>query len=135
MVPNSRTIDEIIKKAMLSGDFDHLPGTGKPIVWKDNPFTPCEMRMVENLLKNNNLAYPWMETRKEIEKFMIDLINKIKNRLPLSPTMETEISKQILSLNKKIFDYNLSVPGVRFQRRMINLEEILQSIKQEKIIE
>lgn len=134
MIPNDQAIDEIIKRAMVSGDFDNLPGTGKPIVWKDNPFTPTEMRMVEDLLKNNDLSYPWMETRKEIEKLMIDLKNKIKIQLPLSTTMETEISKQILSLNKKIFDYNLSVPGVRFQRRMINLEEILQSIKQEKNI-
>jgi len=36
-----------------------------------------------------------------------------------------------VKLNKKIFDYNLSVPGFRFQRRTISLEEILRSINQE----
>jgi hypothetical protein len=51
--------------------------------------------------------------------------------IPLSTLAEEEISNQILKINKKIFDYNLSVPGVRLQRRTISLEEILHIIKQE----
>jgi hypothetical protein len=131
-MPNTdRLIDEIIKRAMEAGEFDNLPGTGKPIEWKDNPFTPNEWRMAEDLLKKNDLAYPWMEKRKEIEKLIIDLKNKIALMSPLSKVAEEEISNQILKINKEIFDYNLSVPGVRLQRRTITLEEILLSIKQE----
>jgi hypothetical protein len=131
MANTDRLIDEIIKRAMEAGEFDNLPGTGKPIEWKDNPFTPNEWRMAEDLLKKNDLAYPWMEKRKEIEKLIIDLKNKIALMSPLSKVAEEEISNQILKINKKIFDYNLSVPGVRLQRRTITLEEILLSIKQE----
>jgi DnaJ family protein C protein 28 len=131
-MPNTdRLIDEIIKIAMEAGEFDNLPGTGKPIEWKDNPFTPNEWRMAEDLLKKNDLAYPWMEKRKEIEKLIIDLKIKIALMTPLSKVAEEEISNQILKINKEIFDYNLSVPGVRLQRRTITLEEILLSIKQE----
>ncbi|PKO09970.1 MAG: hypothetical protein CVU40_07055 [Chloroflexi bacterium HGW-Chloroflexi-2] len=131
-MPNTdRLIDEIIKRAMEAGEFDNLPGTGKPIEWKDNPFTPNEWRMAEDLLKKNDLAYPWMEKRKEIEKLIIDLKIKIALMTPLSKVAEEEISNQILKINKEIFDYNLSVPGVRLQRRTITLEEILLSIKQE----
>jgi DnaJ family protein C protein 28 len=132
-MPNTdRLIDEIIKRAMEAGEFDNLPGTGKPIEWKDNPFTPNEWRMAEDLLKKNDLAYPWMEKRKEIEKLIIDLKIKIALMTPLSKVAEEEISNQILKINKEIFDYNLSVPGVRLQRRTITLEEILLSIKQEQ---
>lgn len=131
MATTDRIIDEIIKKAMAAGEFDNLPGVGKPIEWKDNPFTPNEWRMVEDLLKKNDLAYPWMEKRKEIEKLILGLKNKIALMIPLSKMAEDEFSNQILQINKKIFDYNLSVPGVRLQRRTISLEEILQSIKQE----
>ena len=131
-MPNTdRLIDEIIKRAMEAGEFDNLPGTGKPIEWKDNPFTPNEWRMAEDLLKKNDLAYPWMEKRKELEKLIIDLKIKIALMTPLSKVAEEEISNQILKINKEIFDYNLSVPGVRLQRRTITLEEILLSIKQE----
>lgn len=131
MATTDRIIDEIIKGAMEAGEFDQLPGTGKPIVWKDNPYTPNEWRMAEDLLKKNDLAYPWMENRKEIEKLILDLKYQIALITPLSTLAEAEISNQILKINKKIFDYNLSVPGVRLQRRTITLEEILQSIKQE----
>ncbi len=131
MAKSDRVIDEIIKRAMESGDFDHLPGTGKPIEWKDNPYTPLEWRLVENLLKNNDLSYPWIEKRKEIEKLVNDLKSKIKEILPLSASAQTDILNQIETLNKKIFDYNLSVPAVRLQRRTLTLEEIIQSIKQD----
>ncbi|MBE0688256.1 MAG: DUF1992 domain-containing protein [Anaerolineaceae bacterium] len=131
MANTDRIIDEIIIRAMEAGEFDNLPGTGKPIIWKDNPYTPNEWRMVEDLLKKNDLSFPWIEKRKEIENLIIDLKNKIKLMIPLSTAGEEEISKQIVKLNKKIFDYNLSVPGFRFQRRTISLEEILRSINQE----
>mgnify|MGYP000189020002 FL=1 len=134
MATSDRVIDEIIKRAMESGDFDHLPGTGKPIEWKDNPYTPLEWRLVENLLKNNDLSYPWIEKRKEIEKLVNELKNTIKEILPLSASAQADISNQILSLNKKIFDYNLSVPAVRLQRRTLTLEEMIQCIKQDEEI-
>jgi hypothetical protein len=72
-----------------------------------------------------------MEKRKEIEKLIIELKNKMAMVIPLRTLAEEEISNQILKINKKIFDYNLSVPGVRLQRRTISLEEILHIIKQE----
>lgn len=131
MATTDRLIDEIIKRAMEAGEFDNLPGTGKPIEWKDNPYTPIEWRMVEDLLKNNDLAFPWMDKRKEIENLIIDLKNKILLMIPLSSAAEDQILNQILRINKKIFDYNLSVPVVRLQRRTISLEEILLGIKQE----
>ena len=131
MSTTDRIIDEIIKRAMDAGEFDNLPGIGKPIEWKDNPFTPVEWRMVEDLLKKNDLSYPWIEKRKEIENMIIDLKSKILLRMPLSTAAQDEILNQILRINKKIFDYNLSVPVLRLQRMTISLEEILQSIKQE----
>jgi len=131
MSTTDRIIDEIIKRAMDAGEFDNLPGIGKPIEWKDNPFTPVEWRMVEDLLKKNDLSYPWIEKRKEIENIIMDLKSKILLRMPLSTAAQDEILNQILRINKKIFDYNLSVPVLRLQRMTISLEEILQSIKQE----
>lgn len=77
MANTDRIIDEIIIRAMEAGEFDNLPGTGKPIIWKDNPYTPNEWRMVEDLLKKNDLSFPWIEKRKEIENLIIDLKNKI----------------------------------------------------------
>jgi hypothetical protein len=126
-----RIVEEAIKKAMEAGDFDNLPGAGKPIQWNDNPYTPEEWRIAEDLMKKNDLAYPWMEKRKAIEQKIVEVKQKIKLMQPLSPHAENDFSNQIQVINKEIFDYNLSVPVARLQRMTIKIEEILASSQQE----
>ncbi len=126
-----RIVDTIIQKAMEDGEFDHLPGYGKPIEWKDNPFTPDDWRMVEDLLRKNHFSYPWMEKRKEIEDLIQELSDNTRDQLPMNAFKERQITEQIKVINKKIFDYNLSVPVMRLQRRIISLEDLLKSIHQE----
>lgn len=126
-----RIVDEIIRKAMEAGEFNHLAGFGKPIEWKDNPFTPGEWRMVEDLLKKNDLAYPWMEKRKEIERLIEELRENIHRLLPLSLGIEVQIMEEIKAINRKIIDYNLSVPVMRLQRQTVNIENLLKSITEE----
>lgn len=116
---------------MEAGDFDNLPGAGKPIQWNDNPYTPEEWRIAEDLMKKNDLAYPWMEKRKAIEQKIVEVKQKIKLMQPLSPHAENDFSNQIQVINKEIFDYNLSVPVARLQRMTIKIEEILASSQQE----
>ena len=121
-----RIVEEAIQKAISDGEFDNLPGYGKPIDWKDNPYASPEMRLVDDILQKNGISYPWMEKRKEIEQ----LIEELKERLAMEKKTTkpdlSEISEQIASINKKIFDYNLSVPVDRLQRRLISIDEFLQ---------
>lgn len=126
-----RIVDEIIRKAMEAGEFNHLAGFGKPIEWKDNPFTPGEWRMVEDLLKKNDLAYPWMEKRKEIERLIEELKENIRRLIPLNSDIEVQIIEEIKAINRKIIDYNLSVPVMRLQRQTVNIENLLKSINEE----
>jgi len=48
-------IDKIIREARDKGEFDHLPGKGKPIRWEDETLVPDEQRLVNRVLKNNSL--------------------------------------------------------------------------------
>ena len=119
-------IDEIIRKAMESGEFDNLPGTGKPIQWNENPYAREDWRLAEDLLKKNGLSYPWMEKRKEIDQDIAELKEILTIRQ--STLLErTEISDRIAIINKKIFDYNLSVPVSRLQINTINLQGLINS--------
>jgi hypothetical protein len=126
-----RIVEETIKRAIEAGEFDNLSGTGKPIQWNENPFTPEEWRMAEDLLKKNDLSYPWIEKRKEIEHKILELKTKIKIMQPLSLAAENDFSNQIQVINKEIFDYNLSVPVARLQRMTLNIEVILKNSQQE----
>lgn len=122
-------IDEIIKRAIESGEFDNLPGTGKPIQWNENPYAREDWRLVEDVLKKNGLSYPWMEKRKEIEQDIVALKEILTHRRSVFMN-ETEISDQIVIINKKIFDYNLSVPVSRLQMKTINLQNLISPSSQ-----
>jgi len=58
-------IDEQIHEAQARGDFDNLPGAGKPLNLDVNPFTG-DKAMAYSLLKQNGYAPPEVELAKEI---------------------------------------------------------------------
>ncbi len=54
-------ISKQLQEAMERGDFDNLPGKGKPLKLETNPFIPPETGMVNQLLKDNGFAPRWLE--------------------------------------------------------------------------
>ena len=59
-------VNHLIEEAMARGDFNDLPGKGKPLELGDNPFIPREVRMMNQMLKDNGCAPRWIELDKEI---------------------------------------------------------------------
>jgi DnaJ homolog subfamily C member 28 len=55
-----------IEEAMRRGDFDQLPGRGKPLHVEHDPFVPEGQQMAFRLLKNNDLVPSWIAERNEI---------------------------------------------------------------------
>ena len=47
-----RVVEERIRSAQKRGDFDNLPGSGKPISFEDDRFVPEELRLAYKILKN-----------------------------------------------------------------------------------
>jgi hypothetical protein len=62
-----RLIDEKIKEAMDRGEFDNLPGKGKPIDLEDYFATPEEMRVGHSILKNSGFIPEEVQLLKDIE--------------------------------------------------------------------
>jgi len=58
--------DEKIKEAMRRGEFDHLPGKGKPLPPDDMAGVPEELRLGFKLLKNAGMIPEEMLLRKEM---------------------------------------------------------------------
>lgn len=58
-------IDEAIETAQAEGQFDNLPGQGKPIRIETNPFEP-EMDAAYSTLRQAGYAPTWMELDREI---------------------------------------------------------------------
>jgi len=58
--------EEKIKQAMNDGEFDHLPGKGKPLVIEDLSAIPQDLRMAYSLLKNAKMLEDEQNYRKEL---------------------------------------------------------------------
>ena len=47
-----KIVEERILKAQKRGEFENLPGAGKPLVFEDNRFISEELRLAYKILKN-----------------------------------------------------------------------------------
>ncbi|MFZ0547461.1 MAG: DUF1992 domain-containing protein [Candidatus Promineifilaceae bacterium] len=123
-------IDEVIEEAMRNGEFDNLPGRGKPLNLSKNLFGQ-EMELAFGLLKNNDYTLPWIAQRQTI----FDDISLFREKLQqtweqylaeyrvtqdpmVASALETgwrhylnnEVETALRNLNKKIADVNLKQP-------------------------
>lgn len=62
-----------IQEAQERGDFDDLPGAGRPLRLEDMSHVPPELRMAYTVLRNADCLPPELQERKEIQK-LADLL-------------------------------------------------------------
>lgn len=63
-----KIVEERIRKAQLKGEFDNLPGSGKPLELGDDHHIPQELRLAYKILKNADCVPPEVELSREIRK-------------------------------------------------------------------
>lgn len=69
MIPGlERIVEERIRVSQKKGDFDNLPGAGKPLEFEDDRHVPEELRLPFKILKNADCLPPEIEIKKEIER-------------------------------------------------------------------
>lgn len=68
-----RIIEERIREAQKQGEFDNLPGKGRPFDFSKEPDLPADMRLAYKILKNADCLPPEIELKKDIQR-MEDLL-------------------------------------------------------------
>ncbi len=63
-----KIIEERILVAQKKGEFDNLPGSGKPLELEDDSHVPEELRLAYKILKNADCLPPELDLKKEISK-------------------------------------------------------------------
>lgn len=137
--------EEQIRRAMQEGQFDDLPGKGKPFNLDENPFEDPEWRMANKILRESGFTLPWIESNREIEAALETSRAGLwrawlrRQNAPESRTyteVEAEWQRaasafrgQITEINKLIWSYNLEVPLERFQRRMVDADKEIEKIR------
>jgi hypothetical protein len=100
--------EERIREAIEHGEFDDLPGKGKPLDLEDDSHLPTDLRMAYKILKNADCLPAELELRKEIRT----------TEALLSGIQDTqEKYKQMKKLNYLIMKLNMT------RRVSVNLEE------------
>ncbi len=145
-------IEKQIRQAIERGEFDHLPGKGKPLDLSENPYTPADWRLAYKVLQDAGIAPDWIELDKEIRResdalrawlarqaqWQRDRRARSKVLSPPKMIAERERLAQVrektgaeyrahaAALNKLIDLYNLKAPTAELHRARIRIEEEIQ---------
>lgn len=148
-------IEKQIREAIERGEFDRLPGTGKPLDLSENPYTPADWRMAFKLLQDAGMAPDWIELDKEIRRElqgldawikqqaqmqrakrdrakMLSADKLIEAREHLAEAIEQtcfEYRERGMALNRLIDLYNLKAPPADLHRERIRLEEEIRKFR------
>lgn len=109
--------EERIRAAQERGEFDALPGAGRPLNLDDDAHVPEELRMAWRVLKNAGCLPPELEAEREIQS---------ATELLSAMTDEAERYRQMQRLNLMITKLNES------RRRPVALER--QQLYYERIV-
>jgi len=103
-----KIVEEMIKKAQARGEFDNLPGKGKPIDLTEYFEMPEDIRVAQTMLKNAGMTSREVDLLKEIaglRQILARVVNENKKQ---------EIQKQI---QEKQIEFSLMLERQKKQRR------------------
>ena len=103
-----KIVEEMIKKAQERGEFDDLPGKGKPIDLTEYFEMPEEVRVAQAMLKNAGMAPREVDLLKEIAGLR-QMLTKV-----VDEKKKTELQKQI---QEKQIEFSLMLERQKKQRR------------------
>jgi len=98
-----RHADEKIKEAIANGEFDNLPGKGKPLDRDAYFATPEHLRMGYSILKSAGIIPEEIELLKQIERLKqsLDLCASQIERTAI----QQQLSKKLTSFNMRMERY------------------------------
>ena len=134
-------VEQQIQEAIERGEFDDLPGKGKPLQIEENLYAG-DMQLAYKLLKDHNFTLPWIAERNR----MLEEINKLRERIErqfklfgvqiaaMARGGQGEVAKRrwtgllmqwetaIEDLNKRIEDVNHMLPTMELEIIKLNLD-------------
>jgi len=97
--PFEDPVETKIKAAMAAGEFDNLPGKGKPLDLKGYMETPEHLRSAYHILKNSGYLPEEVRLKKEMEEV------KEKIRLCNSKAEKNKLRKELADISQQFNFY------------------------------
>ena len=132
-------VEDQIRRAIEGGQFDNLPGKGKPLHLEENPFEDPEWRLAHHVLRSSGFTLPWIEARRELEAAILAAQQALRRSWawrqaalaeggPLQPVQVEwgraveAFRRQVDEINRDILAYNLKAPSGLFHLPQIDVE-------------
>lgn len=106
--------EERIKKAYDEGEFDHLPGYGKPLKLEDLSSVPEELRIAYKILKN--AGFTEEENQLKNEMLTISDLLKICADDDEKEKLEKRLSKKLLQFNRLLSKRRVNTNSAMFKK-------------------
>jgi hypothetical protein len=106
-----KIVEALIKEAQERGEFDNLPGKGKPIDLTEYFEMPEETRVAQSVLKSAGMTSPELQLLKEIAELRQILSGR---SAVANDTKKEEIQKKI---QEKQIEFNLMMERQKRQRK------------------
>ncbi len=132
-------LDKIIEDAIRKGQFDDLPGKGKPLNLDPNPHEDPEKRLAHKVLHDAGYKLPWIDERNEIEAAIKNVQTILARDYDDYRAMQSapqarsawdaatiNFRARVVEINKRIDVYNLNVPSQVFQRARVDADSTLR---------
>ena len=103
-----KLVEEKIREAIANGEFDNLPGMGRPVNLEAYFATPEHVRIGHSILKSAGFVPAEVELLKEIQRFKEELGQCV------DATRKVRINA---ALNETVLKFNLLMDRYRRERR------------------
>jgi hypothetical protein len=110
---NWHIVENLIIKAQLDGQFDNLPGAGKPLPPDEFAHYPEDIRMAMRILKNAGFDAEAQFVKEE----MSDLQNKMKKATRKEKTeLEQEYNQKLTQMNRLLSKKGIQTNSSAFKQ-------------------
>jgi hypothetical protein len=124
--------ERIIREAQERGEFDHLPGHGRPLVVDQNPYAG-DMALAFHLLRNARIAPPWIEADKEVRRLRDTIEGSLARAhrapLPMRASMRRDLERIVADHDAAVLRLNAEAPSPRQHRRPMGRDAALAALE------
>ena len=139
-------VEDKIHEAMERGDFDDLPGLGKPLNLEHDRLVPQEYRLAYRIMRDNDVQPEWIALQREIDALIqrarddlsaaAEHFFQVHTELADKPGLENVLRRLrardvrddalaafrscIPEINQKIALFNLKVPAAHLTRDLLD---------------
>ena len=143
---DDKPVEEKITDAMERGEFDNLPGAGKPLRLEHDRLVPPEYRLAYRIMRDNDVLPDWVILQREIDHLIQRARDDLDAAVQYFLQVETELADKhgvenvqrrlrardvrdealsafracVPEINKKIALFNLKVPAVHLTRDLLD---------------